>query len=98
MLQNTANVFVGRRDQKTSWTASHFKDLVGSDEDECGNAQPGNSSWEGKKRKERSIKICKTGKADWNKGQKESKRSAPNPNLTYMAAGSTMINLPSVSD
>ena len=98
MLQNTTNAFVGGRDQNPSWTASHFKDMVGSDEGECGNTQPGNSSWKGKKRKERSIKICKTGKADWNKGQKESKRSAPNPNLTYMAAGSTMINLPPVSD
>ena len=98
MLQNTANAFVGRRDQKPSWTASHFKDMVGSDEGECGNTQPGNSSWKGKKRKERSIKICKTGKVDWNKGQKESKRSTPNSNLTYMARGSTMINLPPVSD
>ena len=97
-MENTANTFVGRRDQIPSWTASHFKDLDGSDEDECGNTQPGNSSRKGKKRKERSIKICKTGNADWNKGQKESKRSTPNPNLTYMARGSTMINLPSVSD
>ena len=98
MLENTTNAFAGRRDQKPSWTASHFKDMVGSNEDECGNKQPGNSSRKGKKRKERSIKICNTGNADWNKGQKESKRSTPNPNLTYMARGSTMINLPSVSD
>ena len=97
-MENTTNAFVGRGDQIPSWTASHFKDLVGSDEDECGNTQPGNSSRKGKKRKERSIKICKTGKADWNKGQKESKRSTPSSNLTYMVRGSTMINLPSVSD
>ena len=98
MLQNTTNAFVGGRDQNPSWTASHFKDMVGSDEDEFGNTQPGNSRWKRKKRKERSIKICKTGKADWNKGQKESKRSTPNSNLTYMARGSSMINLPPVSD
>ena len=84
MLENTINTFDGRRDQKANWTESHFKDMVGYDEN-CGlgNTLPGNSSWKGKKQqKERSIENGKTGKSDLNKGhQRRSKRSTPIPNL-----------------
>ena len=79
MLENTINTFDGRGDQKANWT---FKDMVGFDGN-CGlgNTLPGNSSWKGKKQKERSIENCKTGKSDLNKGPRGSKRSTPIPNL-----------------
>ena len=82
MLENTINTFDGREDQKANWTDSHFKNMVGFDEN-CGlgNTLPGNSSWKGKKQKERSIENCKTGKSDLNKGQRRSKKSTPIPNL-----------------
>ena len=79
MLENTINTIDGSRDQKANWT---FKDMVGFDGN-CGleNTLPGNSSWKGKKQKERSIENGKTGKSDLNKGQRRSKRSTPIPNL-----------------
>ena len=68
MLENTVNISDGKRDQKTRWT-------------EIGSPLPGRSAGKETTQKERSIKICKTRIASLNKGQKESKRSTPIPNL-----------------
>ena len=68
MLDNTVNISDGKRDQKTKWT-------------ESGSPLPGRSAGKETTQKERSIKICKRGMASLNKGQKESKRSTPIPNL-----------------
>ena len=68
MLENTVNISDGKRDQKTRWT-------------EIGSPLPGRSAGKETTQKERSIKICKTRIASLNKGQKESKRSTPVPNL-----------------
>ena len=68
MLTNTFSIFDCKRDQKTRWT-------------EIGSPLPGRSAGEETTHKERSIKNCKTRIASLNKGQKESKRSTPNPNL-----------------
>ena len=68
MLENTVNISDGKRDQKTRWT-------------EIGSPLPGRSAGKETTQKERSIKICKTRIVGSNKGQKESKRSTPLPNL-----------------
>ena len=68
MLTNTFNIFDGKRDQKTSWT-------------ESGSPLPGRSAGKETTQKERSIKNCKTRIVGLKKGQKESKRSTPIPNL-----------------
>ena len=68
MLENTVNISDGKRDQKTRWT-------------EIGSPLPGRSAGKEKTQKERSIKNCKTRIVGSNKGQKESKRSTPIPNL-----------------
>ena len=68
ILENTVNISDGKRDQKTKWT-------------ESGSPLPGRSAGKETTQKERSIKICKRGMASLNKGQKESKRSTPIPNL-----------------
>ena len=68
MLENTVNISDCKRDQKTRCT-------------EIGSPLPGRSAGKETTQKERSIKNCKTGRAGLNMGQKESKRSTPNPNL-----------------
>ena len=68
MLENTVTISEGKRDQKTKWT-------------EIGSPLPGRSAGKETTQKERSIKNCKTRIAGLNKGQKESKRSTPIPNL-----------------
>ena len=68
MIENTVNISEGKRDQKTRWT-------------EIGSPLPGISAGKETTQKERSIKNCKTRIVGLNKGQKESKRSTPIPNL-----------------
>ena len=68
MFENKVNIYDGKTDQKTRWT-------------EIGSPLPGRSAGMETTQKERSIKIYKRGIASLNKGQKESKRSTPIPNL-----------------
>ena len=68
MLTNTFSIFDCKRDQKTSWT-------------ERGSTLPGRSAGKETTQKERSIKNYKTRIVGLNKGQTESNRSTPIPNL-----------------